>query len=232
MKQIHFILVNPATPGNIGSAARAIKTMGFQSLRLVNPANHLDKEAKKLAYGSHDILESAEMYSTLGEALADIDFSIATTAKKRTVFHDYLAPRECIRVIEEKGDATQHVSIVFGSEENGLSKEDIGLCDVRSSIPLAAPYPSLNLGQSVMLYAYEFSALSLSTDNNPVARPNEGEQRTLKEQAEKMLRFLEVDRNPNLYRRMIERLMLTNEDDLHLLLSFHKHLARKLSQET
>ena len=84
--KISFVLVEPATPGNIGSATRALKTMGFESLLLVNPCDHLSNEARKLAYGSHDLLESAKVFNSLEEAIDNMDLVIATTAKKRTVW--------------------------------------------------------------------------------------------------------------------------------------------------
>lgn len=228
---IHFILVEPATSGNIGASARAIKTMGFTSLRLIRPADHLEKEAKKFAYGSHDILESAQVFASLEEALADVDLSIGTTAKDRTVWYDYLTPSECIHLVKEKGEALGSVGIVFGSEENGLSKEEMELCDVRSTIPMAKLYPSLNLGQCVMLYAYEFSAFTLPAELKAIELPDKTEQKILKEHARNMIGLLEIDQNTNLSRRMMERLMLVNKDDLHLLLSFHKHLSKKLSED-
>ena len=82
---ISFILVEPAVPENIGAAARAIKTMGFNDLRLVNPCDHLDMRAKMLAHASHEILENAKIFTNLSDAIADLDFTIATSAKQRWV---------------------------------------------------------------------------------------------------------------------------------------------------
>ncbi|MGE0087944.1 MAG: TrmH family RNA methyltransferase [Bacteroidales bacterium] len=83
MIDIHFILVEPAVSENIGAAARALKTMGFSSLRLVKPANHLADEARWLAHASNDILENAHVFPSLKEAVKDMDWIIGTTAKKR-----------------------------------------------------------------------------------------------------------------------------------------------------
>ena len=225
-----FILVEPATPGNVGSAARAIKTMGFHSLRLVNPCDHLSKEARKLAYASHDILEAALLYSGLKEAIDDLDLIIATTAKNRTVWNDYFTPRDCIGILKEKGDAIQQIGVVFGREESGLNTEELELCDIRSSIPLVSNYPSINLAQSVMVYAYEFSALQHIRDTDSGNSINKIEQKVLKQKAIELLDRLEISRNPNLSRRMIERLMLAGEDDIHLFLSFHRFMSRYLDK--
>jgi len=228
---IHFILVEPATPGNIGAAARAIKTMGFNSLRLVRPGDHLDDEARKFAYASHDVLESAQLFDSLKEAVDGVDFTIAATAKDHTVWYDYFSPTDCVKLVKGKGESLNSVGIVFGREEHGLLKEELELCDLRSKIPMINRYPSINLGQCVMLYAYEFSALILPEEKRISKSPTNTEQKIMKKHAEHMLELLEIKRNPNLYRRMMERLMQVNEDDLHLLLSFHKHLTRKISNK-
>lgn len=226
--EFSFILVEPARAGNVGSAARAIRTMGFKSLRLINPCDHLSSEARKLAYGSHDVLMKAEVFNNLEDALADLDFVIATTAKKRTVWNDYFTPSESLDIIKTKGEAIDKVGILFGREESGLTTNELELSDLRSTIPLASSYPSVNLAQSVMIYAYEFSNFKevQRTDINNTA--TEGAQGVLKQKALELLKRLEINRNPNLSRRIMERLMIGGEDDLHLFLSFESYLRRYL----
>ena len=82
---IHFILVEPGLPENVGAAARALKTMGFHSLRLVNPCDHLQDRARWVAHGSTDILENARVFTSLEDAVADVDMIVGTSAKSRTV---------------------------------------------------------------------------------------------------------------------------------------------------
>jgi tRNA/rRNA methyltransferase len=226
--EFSFILVEPARPANVGSAARAIKTMGFSSIRLVNPCDHFSTDARKLAYGSHDVLKGAAIFDNLENAISDLDFVIATTAKKRTVWNDYFTPGECIEIINKKGKTISKVGIVFGREESGLNTPELELCDLRSVIPLAAPYPSVNLAQSVMIYAYEFSKFNNLQTEQTKATVNISEQQVLKEKALDILERLEINRNPNLSRRMIERLMLAEEDDIHLFLSFYSFISRFL----
>jgi tRNA/rRNA methyltransferase len=119
---ISFILVEPAVPENVGAAARAIKTMGFTDLRLVNPCNHLDMKAKMLAHASHDILENAKIYPILSEAIADLDFVIATSAKQRWVKLDIIPSNQIHKFLEEKENSISRIGIVFGREESGSTE--------------------------------------------------------------------------------------------------------------
>jgi tRNA/rRNA methyltransferase len=156
--EICFILYKPAVPGNIGASARAIKTMGFSELRLIDPADHLSDEAKMLAHGSHEILENCKVYDTYDEAVADISFVICTTAKKRSAKVDYIPAPRLAQFIADKSAVTGKIAIVFGSEESGLPNEILLKANVGVTIPMATEYPSLNLSQAVMTIAYECSA--------------------------------------------------------------------------
>jgi tRNA/rRNA methyltransferase len=226
---IHFVLSHPAVSENIGFACRAINTMGFGSLRLVNPTDHLSQQAKKTAYGSHDILENAVVYSSLGDALNDIDLSIATTAKKRLGRHDCHSPGKVSNLLQEKGTTINNVAIVFGSERDGLTKEEIGLCDLISSIPLATPHPSLNLAQSVLIYAWELSKTSFSGKANPpIEVMEESVQKALKEKALKVLNDLDVPRQPSLYNRLKDRLMTADAEDTKLMLALARFIEHRL----
>ena len=156
---VAFVLVEPAVPENIGAAARAIKTMGFTELRWVNPATPGAYMARWLAHGSGDVLDSAKIFSSLTEAISDLDFTIGTTAKNRSTKADYHTPEMALQIAKSKEDVITRIGIVFGREESGLTNEELKQCDIASTIQLANPYPSINLAQSVMLYAYVFSTL-------------------------------------------------------------------------
>lgn len=226
--QICFILVEPAVPENIGAAARAIKTMGFTKLRLVNPSGHLADEARWLAHGSHEILKNASVYKEFEEATKDLDFVIGTTAKNRSVKQDYYLPEEARDMVLKKNDTISKVGIVFGREESGLKNEELLICDIASSVALKNPYPSINLAQSVMIYAYVFSSFSL--DNLNEIEENVEKERVfyeLKKNAKNILHTLQIDNNPNLYHRIMERLATVNSDDAKLLLSFAKNIKQK-----
>jgi len=122
---ITFILVNPAVPENIGASARAMNTMGFHDLRLVNPCNFLNEKARMLAHGSHSILENATVFSSLEKAVRDIDFVIGTTAKRRSAKEDYYSANLLSGYLAKKGDSISTIAIVFGKEESGLTNEEI-----------------------------------------------------------------------------------------------------------
>jgi len=225
---ISFILVEPAVPENIGSAARAINTMGFTDLRLVNPTNHLADEARWLAHGSNEILENAKVFDHFDKAISDLDFVIGTTAKERSAKHDYYSPGSARKLIEIKTGVVSKVGIVFGREESGLKNEELACCDIASTIPLANPYPSLNLAQSVMLYAYVFSGLKKSNKSGDIlSKENSHLFQELKSVSSGILQFLKIGKGSNLHHRILERMATINQDDAHLFLSFAKKFKQK-----
>lgn len=225
--QIHFILVEPRQPENVGASARAIKTMGFKSLRLVNPCEYLDINARKLAHGSNEILENASVYASLKEAIGDADFVIGTTAKKRTVKNDYYPAPAILKYIENKGSAISSVAMVFGREDTGLNNEELALCHLLSSVPIYQKYPSLNLAQAVMIYAYSLSPLVIKR-NKPSLKVDESELNTLKKRVTSILASVDLGPDKLIYPRIMERLSTLGEDDIHLLHSITSKLINKL----
>lgn len=226
MPNICFILVRPAVPENVGAAARALKTMGFAQLRIVGSDAHLEKPARILAHGSNDILENAQAFPDLAAALVDIDFSVATSAKSRHDRRYSLAPAELRATIESKAALLENVAIVFGCEESGLSNAELVLCDTLSGIPLATDYPSLNLAQAVMLYAYELGALQAGTE----AAADVGEWRALKGRIEKLLARLDVGEEEKLARWADERCAVLARDDVLFLHQLMTRLEEKYSR--
>ena len=224
---ICFILVEPSVPENIGAAARAMNTMGFSELRLVNPANHLADEAKWLAHGSLDLLEKARIYQKFNDAIEDLDFVIGTTAKKRSTNYDYYSPEKARNIIEKKGNTISQVGIVFGREESGLKNEELSKCDIASSIPLKKPYPSLNLAQSVMLFAYVFSSLKVLDVSVNTLNSGDHIYHELKINSQQILQKLNIPKDSVLHHRMLERIATINEDDARLFLSFAKKFRYK-----
>ena len=214
--KIHFILSNPAVPENIGSAARAMKTMGFDSLRLVNPCEHLDGKAKWVAHGSYNILENAKVFTSLKESISDIDFIIGTSIRKRVSVSEYHTCNKLPQIIEKKGNTIKSVALVFGSEESGLSNNEIEMCDIISSIPLKTEFPSLNLAQSVMIYSYTLSCLNEAIQLENMQAVNESEFVALKKKAELILNTTKVLNRPALYKKVTERLNLLNQNDVRL----------------
>ena len=221
---IHFILVEPKVPENIGAAARAIKTMGFSSLRLVSPCDHLQDRAKWLAHASNDILEQATLFPSLQEAIAGVDFVIGTTAKKRSVKHDYHHCNELTTIINAKSKSIDQLAIVFGREESGLTNEELKLCDILSTIPMRNKYPSLNLAQAVMIYTYSLSSLSFTAKKRKQTMPDISKYGVMKVELEKMLVQTGLSPDFNLYNRIMERAALLNDTDLNLFLSLVRRM--------
>ena len=161
--RLTIILVAPARAENVGAAARAMKTMGFRDLRIVDSEAHLAPAARWVAHGSGDILDGVTTYPTLAAALHAVDFTVATTARSRARFHYYATPQQLLPLLEEKAQWMTHAALVFGREDSGLSNEELALADVLTGVPMAADYPSLNLGQSVMVYCYQLTSLLQKT---------------------------------------------------------------------
>ena len=221
MTTIVFILVRPAVPENVGAAARALKTMGFDQLRIVGSNVHREKNAHILAHASTDILDNVREFSDLESALADIDFCIGTSAKNRHDKRYTFLPAQLRAVIVEKGASVNRVAIVFGCEESGLSNSELALCDALTTIPLATTYPSLNLSQAVMLYAYELSQIEqiAVADGADIL-----EWQALKRRIEKLLDVMDVPAEGKLRAWVQERLASADQKDVGFLHMLCRHL--------
>ncbi len=157
---LRIVLVEPAVPENVGAAARAVKTMGFNELWVVNSDAHLHKQARILAHGSGDVLDNIRTFSTLAEVKAEVDIVVGTSAKPRHQREVLLSPAQLQQNLHDKLQHGSEIALVFGREDSGLHSHEIALCDLLTAIPMAVAYPSLNLSQAVMLYAYELSGLA------------------------------------------------------------------------
>ena len=152
-KAIAVVLARPSHPGNVGSAARAMKTMGFADLRLVDPPA-INDEARALAAGAADVLEGARSYASLPEALHDCALAVGFTARSRELSHPAQGVREVAPQIVE-ACARGTVALVFGNETSGLSNEELGHCQRVAAIPANPDYASLNLAAAVQVACYE-----------------------------------------------------------------------------
>ncbi len=153
---LSIILVEPENPDNIGSAARAVKNMGFSDLRLVNPPDGWLAGAKKMSMSAYDVARRARVFSSLKEAVADLKMTVATTRRygpKRGMFLPFEEALDKIRGLVPKSS----VGIVFGKESKGLDNASLRLCDWVTTIPAYSKYPSLNLSQAVLILCYEIS---------------------------------------------------------------------------
>ncbi|MFN2379631.1 MAG: tRNA/rRNA methyltransferase [Bacteroidales bacterium] len=232
--EIIFILVEPALPENIGASARAIKTMGFRSLRMVNPVHYLTGKASWVAHGSDDILDNAAVYKTLAEAVEDATLVIGTTARYRTIKKEYIPADRLVSLIGAGKHGNGKIAIVFGREESGLTNEELKLCDITTTVPLASGFPSLNLAQAVMIYAWELSQMvkhgsdtSGSTDVTETS--SAGSVRALKEKAAVIMKNTGIDRQEALCGRIMERISLAGETDIRLMHSVTSAIIEKFN---
>lgn len=218
--QLHIVLVAPARPENVGAAARAMKTMGFMSLRVVDSEAHLQPAARWVAHGAGEILDGVQTFATLEQALADVDFTVATTARSRARFHYYCTPPELLEQLSERRQWVGQTALVFGREDSGLTNEELALADLLTGVPMQADYPSLNLGQAVMVYCYQLASLmGVSTPQETAA--SEGQLRALRHRADALLDTLDVGDDQKLRDWLHQRLGALQQRDtamLHTLL--------------
>jgi len=154
LSRIRVVLCRPSHPGNIGAAARAMKTMGLSRLYMVAPKQFPDPEADTRATGAVDLLAQATVTNTLKEALAGTSFAVALSARQRDLGPELGAPRETVaRLLAEAEDGD--VALVFGNETVGLSNEEILNCQAAVTIPTNPDFSSLNLGAAVQVLCYE-----------------------------------------------------------------------------
>jgi tRNA/rRNA methyltransferase len=229
--ELYIILVEPAVPENVGAAARALKTMGFAKMRLVNPCNHLADGALKLAHASAEILENAEVFDTLADARADLDFCIATSAKRRNVKQNYIAANELSSFIQGKLSTINSLGVVFGREESGLTNEELKLCEVVTYIPMVQKYPSLNLGQAVMLFTYELSKLHIYLKKKKHKPANHASYRVMSMHINRVLSSTDLVHNQQAMIRINERIGHLAEDDLFMVHAVALALLKKLDLE-
>lgn len=151
---IRIVLVRPSHPGNIGSAARAMKTMGLDSLWLVAPERFPASEATVMAAGADDLLQRARAVPDVRTAVADCGLVVGTTARGRHLPWRIVEPREAALEIAAAAQASE-VAILFGNERAGLDNDELQLCHRLLTIPTGSAYASLNLAMAVQVVAYE-----------------------------------------------------------------------------
>ncbi len=154
LEQVRIVLVGTTHSGNIGSAARAMKTMGLSQLCLVDPQCEVDGKAVALAAGATDILENITMVDSLDQAIADCGLAVGASARHRSLDWPMLDPRDMGTKVVAEG---QHypVALVFGRESSGLSNDELQQCQFHVHIPANPDYSSLNLAMAVQTLSYE-----------------------------------------------------------------------------
>ena len=160
LRRIRIVLVGTTHPGNIGSAARAMKTMGLTDLVLVDPQRFPSAEATALAAGADDILSGARLEQSLSEAIRDCVWVTGTSARRRGHSVPALAPEPAARDLFLRA-ARGPVAIVFGRESSGLANDELDLCNALVQIPTDPAFSSLNLAAAVQVMAYVCRAAAL-----------------------------------------------------------------------
>ena len=164
LSKVRIVLVNTSDCRNIGSAARAMKTMGLTDLVLVDPIELPNGQAQALSAGASDVLNGARVVKTLQDAITDCGLVVGTSARSRTLPWPMLDPRECgEKLIKEANEYP--VAIVFGRESSGLSNDELQLCHFHVQIPANPDYSSLNLAMAVQTLSYEVRTSFLIQEN-------------------------------------------------------------------
>jgi tRNA/rRNA methyltransferase len=153
---VRVVLSHTTHPGNIGAAARAMKTMGLRHLYLINPRYFPDPQAAAMAAGADDILQHAVVCGSIDEALQGVAFTVAMTARLRDISIAVKTPREAMPEVLQQA-ATQPVALLFGTEMSGLTNEEMGKAQLGVNIPANPEFSSLNIAAAVQVMAYELN---------------------------------------------------------------------------
>ncbi|WP_410013999.1 tRNA (cytosine(32)/uridine(32)-2'-O)-methyltransferase TrmJ [Sodalis sp. C49] len=190
LHNIRVVLVETSHTGNIGSAARAMKTMGLSNLYLVNPLTKPDSQAIALSAGASDIIGNATLVDTLDEALAGCSLVVGTSARSRTLPWPMLEPRECgVKCVQEGEHAP--VALLFGRERVGLTNDELQKCHFHVQIPANPEYSSLNLAMAVQILAYEVRIAFLERQQAGVPENHEPSPYPLVDELERFYQHLE-----------------------------------------
>jgi len=193
LKNVRIVLVNTSDCRNIGSAARAMKTMGLSQLVLVDPVEMPNGQAQALAAGATDVLANAQVVSTMQEAVKDCGLVIGTSARSRTLPWPMLDPRECgQKLVSEMNNFP--VALVFGRESSGLTNEELQLCHFHVQIPANPEYSSLNLAMAVQTLSYEIRMNALAAQKyatGDISNSNSEDEYPVVEETERMYQHFE-----------------------------------------
>lgn len=224
MTSIVFVLVGTTHAGNLGAAARAIRTMGFDCLRLVDTVSPRKEEALARASGAQPILAKADRFATLAEAIADCHSVFGTSARQRHLSVPLLSCRQaCQEAAATVGDVSasgRRVAFVFGRERSGLTNDELALCTRHLHIPTDPDFSSLNLGAAVQVVAYDLAIALSEAGEDTRAAAVEDEQEPLADSAA-MAHF-----HAHLERVMVDTGFLDPERPRHLMRRLKHYFER------
>jgi len=154
-----IILIRPQLGENIGAAARVMANFGLRDLRLVAPRDGWpNPRSEPMAAGAFDGHVDVTVHATTEQAVGDLNYVIAATARPREVWKPVLAPRDALVEVRRQIAGGRRAGVMYGTEKSGLSNEDVGLADAIVTYPVNSDFSSLNLAQSVAVFAYEWGA--------------------------------------------------------------------------
>jgi tRNA/rRNA methyltransferase len=214
LNSISILLVRPKFHENIGSVSRAMKNMGLSRLVVVNGCSPLNSNAYKLASGAEDILERAEEFFTLREAISEMGCVVGTTSRGGKERSPLLTPETLTKKLIPLS-LKNSIGLAFGSEKEGLSNEELSLCHLYVRIPSMESFPSLNLSQAVMVICYELFQGSIEIRQKPIKLAQAEQLERMFEHMEKTLiqiGFLNSN-YPKRIMRVIRRLFGRNQLD-------------------
>lgn len=168
LEHVRIVLVETSHPGNIGGAARAMKTMGLEQLWLVRPQRFPDPQAEWRAAGALDVLDRAVVVDSLDAAIADCTLVVGTSTRTRRIPWPLLTAREIGPHIRRES-LQNPIAVLFGRETSGLTNDELQRCNVHLQIPANPEYPSLNLAMAVQVVCYELYQATLETTGEPAA---------------------------------------------------------------
>jgi tRNA/rRNA methyltransferase len=212
LSSISIVLVRPKFPENIGSVARAMKNMGLNRLLLVDGCSPLHMNAYRLASGAEDILERAEEFFTLKEAISEMGYVVGTTSRGGRERSPLLTPKALIKRLIPLS-LKNSIGLVFGSEKEGLTNEELSLCHLYVRIPSSESFPSFNLAQAVVILCYELFQSSMVIQKDAVQLAKAEQLERMFEHMERTLLDIEFldSKNPKRVMRVIRRLLGRSE---------------------
>ena len=165
-KQVKIILIETSNSGNIGSTLRAMKTMAFSNLCLVNPKDFPSEQVETLAANAKDLIKDIEVVETLDEALEGLNFVIGTSSRTRKVpWPNDALDQVSSKIISESNNG-KNIGIIFGREDRGLTNEELQRCNLHVHIPANEAYPVLNIAMAVQVVCYQ---LYIDSHKNKIA---------------------------------------------------------------
>lgn len=214
LSSIRIVLIRPTETGNIGSAARAMKTMGLSELVLVDPREFPSARATARASGADDLLAVVQVADSLESALEGCDLVMGSSARLRDLPWPLLNPREAAEKAWQHRDLASKIAIVFGSERSGMTNEEMDQCHFQIHIPANDEYSSLNLAASVQVISYELRMMYLLSSGEPTHDQQEEEVASREQMDQFYTHLFEVmeevgyyrPEQPKLLRRRLRRL--------------------------